>query len=389
MVSNKSGDSEMEIVHVVRQYKPSVGGLEDSVSSLCMGLSKVKNINVRIVTLDRLFSDRSNVLPKHEVIDGIPVTRISFVGSSRYPIAFGVLKELKGADIVHVHAIDFFFDFLALTKFLHRKQLVASTHGGFFHTRFAARLKRVYFQTITRVSGLFYGAICATSGNDASTFTQIAPKKVVTIENGVNVSKWGRCASPAPVKTMIYIGRWSENKAIPVLIQLLASLRKRDENWRLIVAGLPGDETLESLSACAEKNGVKDFVQLCESPSVEEIGSLIRNASYIASASDYEGFGISIVEGLSAGLLPILSPIPPFIKLLDALSFGCTINQDNLDSTAEQIEVLHSRLEQSPAQFKNQCIKVAARYDSKGMVNRFLDVYESIGARKSAWSFRT
>jgi alpha-1,3-mannosyltransferase len=46
------------------------------------------------------------------------------------------LRHLRDADIVHVHAIDFFFDFLGWTKPLHGKKLVVSTHGGFFHTSF-------------------------------------------------------------------------------------------------------------------------------------------------------------------------------------------------------------------------------------------------------------
>jgi len=380
----------MEIVHIVRQYKPSVGGLEDSVANLCAGLARSKNIQVRIVTLDRLFSDRTKILPRQEVIDGIPVTRISFVGSSRYPIAFSVLKEIKGADIVHVHAVDFFYDFLALTKFIHRKQLVASTHGGFFHTHFAARLKRIYFQTVTRFSCLFYNAICATSGNDAVTFGKIAAGKVVTIENGVNVIKWGNCAARKPTRTMIFIGRWAENKSIPTLIALISSLCQKGQDWRLIIAGLPCEETIDTLSDCAVRHGVADKVDIFECPSEKKLAELISKASYIASASAYEGFGISIVEGLSSGLVPILSPIPPFRKLLDALQFGCFIDADNLDVTADTIEALHDQYCTSPAVFRSRCMDLAGKYDGKSMVNRFLDVYEGISrSRKSSWIFRT
>ena len=123
----------MRVVHVVRQFPPSVGGLENFVISLAKQQQK-QGLDVSILTLNRIKMDSKTVLSKHDVIEGIPVRRIGFVGSFRYPIAPGVLRQIADADIVHVHAVDFFCDFLALTRPLHRKPLVLTTHGGFFHT---------------------------------------------------------------------------------------------------------------------------------------------------------------------------------------------------------------------------------------------------------------
>jgi alpha-1,3-mannosyltransferase len=84
----------MEVVHIVRQYLPSVGGLEDAVQNLCSNLSRREGVKVRIITLDRLFSEPSKKLPQREIIAGIPVTRISYFGSNRYPIALSILNVL-------------------------------------------------------------------------------------------------------------------------------------------------------------------------------------------------------------------------------------------------------------------------------------------------------
>jgi alpha-1,3-mannosyltransferase len=46
-------------------------------------------------------------------LDDIEIARIPYFGSSRYPIALSVLRHIKEADPVHVHAIDFFFDYFA------------------------------------------------------------------------------------------------------------------------------------------------------------------------------------------------------------------------------------------------------------------------------------
>ena len=44
----------MFVVHVVRQYPPRLGGLEDAVSSLA-ACQRAAGLRVRVVTLDTLF----------------------------------------------------------------------------------------------------------------------------------------------------------------------------------------------------------------------------------------------------------------------------------------------------------------------------------------------
>ena len=165
-----TGKRRMNIVHVVRQFHPAVGGFESVVQELASAQVAAGH-RVRIITLNRLFNAmEADVLPARDVIGGAEVIRIPFFGSSRYPIALSAVKFIHGADIVHVHAIDFFFDYLAWTKPLHRKKLVVSTHGGFFHTPYAARFKRLYFLTVTRMSLAWYNAVVAVSVNDYELF---------------------------------------------------------------------------------------------------------------------------------------------------------------------------------------------------------------------------
>lgn len=373
----------MHIVHVVRQYKPSVGGLEDACHNLCLQLARMDGVKVSVVTLNRLFSKPGNLLPAQEVIDGIPVTRIPYKGSSRYPIATKVLKHIETADVVHVHAIDFFFDFLSFTRFVHFKPLVASTHGGFFHTKFAAGLKKIYFQTITRMSCVAYKTICASSENDAETFSKISPKNVVTIENGVDVEKWRDAGSKAPTRCMIFIGRWSANKQVPKLFELLAALHKTQADWKLIIAGIPADDTAASLAAEAEKLGVSHAVQIAANPSQDDIKRLIGQASYIASASSYEGFGISVIEGLSAGLYPVVTPLPPFAKLVRALGHGATIDLGNMQRTATTIENIHTEFSANYDYIRSGCMELSKRYAWDDVAQKFMDVYRAACNKKA------
>lgn len=64
-------------------------------------------IDAQVITLNTVFN-REGVLPPRESIQGILVTRIPWCGSSRYPLAPSVIAHIGGADLIHVHAIDFF-----------------------------------------------------------------------------------------------------------------------------------------------------------------------------------------------------------------------------------------------------------------------------------------
>jgi alpha-1,3-mannosyltransferase len=174
---------------------------------------------------------------------------------------------------------------------------------------------------------------------------------------------------------MIFIGRWSENKAVPVLIDLIVALKKQSALWSLIIVGIPGGETVTSLKAYAEKLGVAAQVRVHEKPSEAEIAALIGQASYIASASRYEGFGLSVIEGVSAGLVPLLSPIPPFEKLHKALGLGAVIDETKLDQSARNIEHAHAALETAGQAVREKCIAFARHYDWAERTDSFVDVY--------------
>ncbi len=94
------------IVHVVRQFYPSVGGIEDYVYQLAKRQVK-KGYSVKVITVNTNFQNGKS-LPEKEVINDILVERINWFGSKRYPVAFSIIKHISRKDILHVHAVDFF-----------------------------------------------------------------------------------------------------------------------------------------------------------------------------------------------------------------------------------------------------------------------------------------
>jgi len=332
-----------KIVHVVRQFLPNRGGLEDVVYHLCREQLR-QGFDVSVVTLDRLFTDPGHKLPAQETIDGIKITRIPFRGSTRYPLAPGVFRHIGDADLVHVHAIDFFFDALAQTKLFHRKPLVATTHGGFFHTKDFSRLKTLWFNGPTRFSANRYDAILACGRGDFEAFSTIAGSKVQLIENGVDLEKFAGASSPSPVRRLVSLGRFSKNKHPEHLIETMAYLAAKDPAWHLDLIGAVSDWSTEALQEEIARYGLGDHVTLSVGLDNHAIAERMRSASIFVSASEFEGFGLAVIEAMSAGLTPVVQTNTAFSALAAKHSALQLTDFFNPVSAAAMIEQTYDKL---------------------------------------------
>lgn len=374
----------INVVHIVRQYSPSVGGMEEVVQNIARQQREHHDQRPKIVTLNRLFKNSTELLARDAVVNGVGVVRLPFHGTSRYPLCPQVLQHVADADVIHVHGIDFFFDYMAFTKPLHRRPLVASTHGGFFHTTFASTLKKIYFNSVTRASSMFYDQIIATSENDGDMFKKIVkPSALTVIENGVNVEKYSNLSSVAPRQTIIYFGRWSVNKGLLETLALFKELVARQSGWKLIIAGREYDHTAAEFHRWAAQHNLTDSVQIVSNPSEFELAELIGRASYFMCLSRHEGFGIAPIEAMSAGLTPLLSTIPPFRHLVTQSKVGLLLSVENINDSVEALLNLHATDRADHALRRMQAQQFAERYNWRHIADRYADIYTRLAARKS------
>lgn len=369
----------IKVAHLVRQYYPSIGGMEDVVQNIARYQMEQHQHVPTIITLNRLFRNSSDILPAEDMINGVRVVRLPYYGSSRYPFAPEVLRHVRDADVIHVHGVDFFYDYMALTKPMHRRPLLASTHGGFFHTQFASTLKKIYFNTVTRSSSLAYDRVVGTSDNDGKTFGEImhAPKLSV-IENGVNVEKYADCSAPQLRSVMIYFGRWSANKGLLETIALFRELVAQQPQWQLIIAGREYDHTQAELAAVLEQNQLTDKVYLAPNPGDEELAGLMGQASYYICLSRHEGFGIAPIEAMSAGLTPVLSDIPPFRNLVEKSKLGILLNGQDRARHLAQIMDLHAQGAAAYDARRAAAQIFAEQYSWRHIADRYVQIYRDL-----------
>lgn len=329
----------MKILQLTRQFLPSEGGIESVVEGLGGALQQ-KGHTVGVVTLRSLFASGATA-PARSVEAGLTVRRMRHWGPRRYPVAPAALAEIRGYDLVHIHAIDFFVDYLSLLRLLHRIPLVVSTHGGIFHTQWANRFKQMYFNTVTRMSLGGVGAVVCVSQQDREKFEEIVPRqRICLIENGANIDRFWNLKKKAEPGFLLGISRLVENKRVHKVMEAMASLKDRYPQLRLEWVGADYGGLRTSLEHRAVELGLGGRVRFHGATSREELYRLLERAQMFVSASSYEGFGLSTIEAMSAATVPVVTAVGAHPDVIENGLSGFLVDVDATELSASIERVL-------------------------------------------------
>ena len=151
----------------------------------------------------------------------------------------------------------------------------------------------------------------------------------------------------------------------------------------MIIAGREYDHSYAELKEKVDSLGLSYSVELVANPSDEAIRQLIHKASYFLCLSRHEGFGIAPIEGMSAGLTPILSDIPPFRRLIEHSTLGFLVDDINSPhASIEQLLVLHAEGNDAYQQRRTTAIAFATRYAWPQVADRYIELYQQLGSKK-------
>ncbi len=340
----------MKIVHVSHHFEPCKGGIVSVVLQSCL-LFKKKKHDCEVVCLNRCAKSK-NTLPRKSTEKGVKVKRIPFINLGIYKIAIGALGKIMNskADIVHVHGINFFSDFLLFSKPLHGKRIVVSTHGGVFHTSRLGFLKKIYFRACQRILLGLADKVLAVSESDFEKFREIvSEKKLALLENPVDVSAFNSSKEQEEKNSFLFVGRLSRNKGLKNLLGAFAVVARKKSNARLYIVGIDFEGMKAGLEAHAEELGIGRQVEVTGEVSEKKLSEYYEKAEFFVSASEYEGFGITAVEAMAAGKIVLLNKIPSFRKFIKqgvngfVLDFGdpvqagkSMLNAINLNTTEKK-----------------------------------------------------
>lgn len=360
----------MKVLSITPTYYPGVGGIESVVRDLA---TQVGDAGVRM--------DVAHVSASHSTMsmsrtDGIDVYRVPVAGNRLVGYARGLGRLAEDYDLLHVHDPQLMMLTANVLLQCRKVPAVLSTHGGFRHTSRLRIFKWLHERLLMRPLLKHYAKVLAVSESDTEYFGRFSDN-VLKCENGIAFAKFqaGRSAGTPDPTRWIYWGRWSRNKRIDALIDTVAQARANGIEIDLLIAGPDFDNIGDALKARIESLGIGHAVRLHPYIGDAELLEELRQRTVFITASEYEGFGVGVLEAMAAGKIVICRDMEPLNGFVDAGSNGLFLK---FDQGAKDLETLRrlARLDaQACAAMATAAQATAGERDWAAVARKFSDQY--------------
>ncbi len=369
----------MRILQVTPAFFPGVGGIETVVRELVTHLRR-----------GGVITDVLHLAPgqtvRQESIDDFTVFRTPLWPNRLVGLAPRIAPILRDYDIIHVHDPQLMAVSANVIISSLGKKKALSTHGGYRHTANHALFKRLHWALLAQTLLNGYDAILASSEQDFEAFKAKAPHTEL-IQNGVNVTKFQsvtRKSAPSATR-WIYWGRLSRNKRLDNLVDYVRACRQSGLDIDLLIAGRDFDGLLPSIHAQIAEYGLADNVHVVGPLSDADLMAELGRRSVFITASEYEGFGLSVIEAMAAGLLVLCRDKAPLNGFVEKGKNGAFVSFDGSAADLDAITALCNAPEQRISAMQSDARATAQLYNWESAVKKYAATYEDLLAdRKTA-----
>lgn len=380
----------MRILQVCSYLYPALtyGGPAKVVYDLSIELSK-KN-KVTIYTTDvwdssRRIKDREKIKSEDNLtVRYFPNLVNSLAYKQRFFTGFGMvwkfIRNKNEFNLVHIHDVFIIPQLIIglIAKIINKPYLV-SPHGVLDPVRMRKKnsLKTIIYLFLGKpvLRGADY--LIATSKKEKDDLIKLGLRKVKVIHNGVPkvlIKPSRKYIKLKDKKKLIilYVGKLHSQKG---LLELLESLVEVKFDYQLLLAG-PDDGVLDQLVKFTNSNNLKvKFLGFINEAEKQELFSLSDIFVYPSYA---EGFSISILEALQAGL-PVLITKSCNFPELETYRAGIIIDENNLAAGLRKTLNTIATNNDMLGKFRSNTKKIIReRFNIQKMVISLKKIYEQI-----------
>lgn len=345
----------IKILYPILHYPPVIGGLEQWSQNIAE--RQPEECEVLVVT------GRVRGEPNKEEKKNVSVFRTSFFelgdlshSPKRY-ILFAIpciffrsllLAHSCGVDIFHCHGFISALMGCALSMLTGKPFIVTEQSTGWSGG------------TLSWLRGIIYrkAAVCVGASNATKDeFRKLGVERVLVIPNGVDVEQFRECADCARKRdgmggfTVLGVGRLEKVKGYRYLIEAFQKIKKEIPESRLMLIG-DGSEK-ENLKREAEALRLEDSVEFLGEIAHDALPHYYHRADVFIMPSLAEGFGITALEAMAAGLPVVVTKVGGLLDIVENEKTGILVKSGNTEDIFHAVvrlyrdEHLRSRLVES------------------------------------------
>ena len=216
----------------------------------------------------------------------------------------------------------------------------------------------------------------------------IAPERIVAVPNGIAVQRFApvsaerkgelraRLGLPADRLLLIYTGRLAVTKGVMMLIEVWRGLTAQFPTAHLVIVG-SGHESFDSC-----ETALREYIAAHElgatvtlTGSVDNVHEYLQASDVFVFPSDYEGFSLSILEAMTAGLPMVSTRVGVAAELEHTGRFGLLVPPKDRAAFSDALQRLlpdtASRAEMGAA----ARAAVRTQYSLQAEAERYVDVF--------------
>jgi glycosyltransferase involved in cell wall biosynthesis len=369
------------------------GGVETNVREVARRL-RAAGEEVQVFASDlydeQKWERRSNFPPEVEgvVVQRFPVGKRLLPGLTM-PMMVGLIDALSASrpDVIHAHSHRYGHVLQAAAVADRRGiPLVVSTH---YHP--ADRREPPLKRGLLRVQDVGFGvtayrvarALIVETEYEASLVREFAPaNRIRIVPPGISLTEWQHPATDhvapgrVPPEYFLFVGRLASNKGLPFLVE---ALRRLDpEHRRPLVLMGPDWGERAGLERQARRLGIDRelvFLGLVEDPG--EFRAIIRGSRALVLPSEYEAFGVVLLEAMAAGTPIVASTVGGIPEVLDYGRAGRLVPYGDVGALATALGEVTDDRAATDRLLRAGSDRVRA-YDWSVVVDRHRALYEEV-----------
>jgi glycosyltransferase involved in cell wall biosynthesis len=285
------------------------------------------------------------------------------------------IKEFK-PDVVHAHYATSYGLIGALSGF---HPFVISAWGTDV-MKFPQ--KNFINKTILKYNLSTADAICATSNTIKTFLKPVTDKQVNVIPFGVDVNEFcNKEVNSLFAKNAFVVGSIKPLEPLyntDVLLKAFAALKKKhlDKDLKLLIIG-EGSQ-METLKQMSSDLGINNNVTFTGRISFSEIANYYNMLDVLVNISDYESFGVSVIEAMACEKPVIATNTGGLKEIIENSTFGSLVEVGNVEQTTNELEkyLLDESLKQKVGKAARE--KVIQKYNWTNNIKQMIDVYSQL-----------
>jgi glycosyltransferase involved in cell wall biosynthesis len=334
----------MNILMVWARFLPEMGGIETHIHEVSRRLIE----NGHSITV--LATDRSGMFPKHEIVHGIEIIRVTAHPKSKdWYFSPGVFREIwrRRWDVIHVQGYHTFVPLFAmLSSLMSRQKYVLTFHSGGHSSPFRVSLRRLQWALLAPLVKRA-NALVGVSRSEIEQFSHgmgIPRDRFRLIRNGAQSLHAIAESVPENPNLIISMGRLERYKGHHRVIAAMPEiLRQRPQTRLHVIGGGPCEEELKQL---VDRLGLGHAVQIFAWDPTDRLGlaKQVASCGLFVLLSDYEAHPVAVMEALGLGRKVLTTDNSGFTELAE-LGWIATIPEH---SDAKQVaKAIMDRLDAS------------------------------------------